>query len=54
VLGLAAKGLSSKEIAAQPDIIERTARTDVWNIPGKLDLASGTQAALWTIEHKLT
>ena len=34
------------------DITERTARTHVSNILGKLDLASRTQAALWAIEHK--
>ena len=54
VLGLVAKGLSNKEIAARLAITERTARTHVSNILGKLDLASRTQAALWAIEHKLT
>lgn len=53
VLGLVAKGLSNKEIGAQLDITERTARTHVSNILGKLDLASRTQAALWAVEHKL-
>lgn len=53
VLALVAKGLANKEIAAQLDITERTARTHVSNILGKLDLASRTQAALWAIEHKL-
>ena len=32
-------------------ITERTARTHVSNILGKLDLASRTQAALWAVEH---
>jgi DNA-binding NarL/FixJ family response regulator len=54
VLGLVAKGHSNKEIAAQLDITERTARTHVSNILGKLDLASRTQAALWAIEHKVS
>jgi DNA-binding NarL/FixJ family response regulator len=53
VLGLVAKGYANKEIAAQLDITERTARTHVSNILGKLDLASRTQAALWAIEHKV-
>jgi DNA-binding NarL/FixJ family response regulator len=54
VLSLVAKGHSNKEIAALLDITERTARTHVSNILGKLDLASRTQAALWAIEHKVT
>ena len=52
VLRLVARGHSNKEIAAQLDITERTARTHVSNILGKLDLASRTQAALWAIENK--
>jgi DNA-binding NarL/FixJ family response regulator len=52
VLRLVARGHSNKEIAALLDITERTARTHVSNILGKLDLASRTQAALWAIEHK--
>jgi DNA-binding NarL/FixJ family response regulator len=53
VLALVAKGHANKEIAARLDITERTARTHVSNILGKLDLASRTQAALWAIEHKV-
>ncbi len=53
VLSLVAKGHSNKEIAALLDITERTARTHVSNILGKLDLASRTQAALWAIEHRM-
>jgi DNA-binding NarL/FixJ family response regulator len=52
VLRLVARGHSNKEIAAQLDITERTARTHVSNILGKLDLASRTQAALWAVEHR--
>lgn len=52
VLALVARGHSNKEIAALLDITERTARTHVSNILGKLDLASRTQAALWAIEHR--
>jgi DNA-binding NarL/FixJ family response regulator len=54
VLSLVAKGRSNKEIATELAITERTARTHVSNILGKLDLASRTQAALWAIEHRLT
>jgi len=53
VLALVAKGHSNKEIATLLDITERTARTHVSNILGKLDLASRTQAALWAIEHRM-
>lgn len=53
VIGLLARGLSNKEIATQLFITERTARTYVSNILGKLGLASRTQAALYAVEHKL-
>ena len=53
VLQLVAKGAANKEIAAQLTITERTARTHVSNILGKLGLASRTQAALWAVEHKM-
>jgi DNA-binding NarL/FixJ family response regulator len=52
VLALVARGRSNKEIGAELEITERTARTHVSNILGKLDLASRTQAALWAIEHR--
>ncbi len=53
VLGLVGKGLANKEIAYRLGITERTARTHVSNILGKLGLASRTQAALWAVDHKL-
>ncbi len=53
VLSQLAKGASNKEIAYALDITERTARTHVSNILGKLGLASRTQAALYAVEHKL-
>lgn len=53
VLAQLGKGASNKEIAYDLDITERTARTHVSNILGKLGLASRTQAALWAVEHKL-
>ncbi len=52
VLRLLGQGMSNKEIGAELFITERTARTYVSNILGKLGLASRTQAALWAVEHK--
>ena len=53
VLSLVGHGRSNKEIATDLGITERTARTHVSNILGKLGLASRTQAALYAVEHKL-
>jgi len=53
VLTQLATGASNKEIAHRLSITERTARTHVSNILGKLGLASRTQAALWAVEHKV-
>ena len=53
VLALLGRGYSNKEIGSELFITERTARTYVSNILGKLGLASRTQAALWAVEHKL-
>jgi DNA-binding NarL/FixJ family response regulator len=53
VLGLVAAGLPNKAIAAELGITERTARTHVSNILGKLGLASRTQAALYARDHGL-
>jgi DNA-binding NarL/FixJ family response regulator len=53
VLSQLAKGASNKEIAYELGITERTARTHVSNILGKLGLASRTQAALYAVEHRL-
>lgn len=54
VLGRVATGASNKEIAFDLGITERTARTHVSNILGKLGLASRTQAALWAVDHGMT
>jgi DNA-binding NarL/FixJ family response regulator len=54
VLGLVARGMSNKSIAAALDITERTARTHVSNILGKLGLASRTQAALYAVERGMS
>ena len=53
VVRLLGQGLSNKDIGSALFITERTARTYVSNILGKLGLASRTQAALWAVEHKL-
>jgi two-component system, NarL family, response regulator LiaR len=53
VLGLLGQGMSNKEIGTTLFITERTARTYVSNILGKLGLASRTQAALYAVEHRL-
>lgn len=53
VLSLVGQGSSNKEIATALFITERTARTHVSNILGKLGLSSRTQAALYAVEHKL-
>ena len=53
VLAAAAKGMSNKEIGAALFITERTARTYVSNILGKLGLASRTQAALYALREGL-
>ena len=54
VLALLARGMSNKEIATELFITERTARTYVSNILGKLGLSSRTQAALWAVEHRVS
>ena len=53
VLSLVGQGASNKDIAAALFITERTARTHVSNILGKLGLSSRTQAALYAVEHKM-
>ncbi len=53
VLSLLGRGSSNKEIASALSITERTARTHVSNILGKLGLSSRTQAALYAVEHHL-
>jgi DNA-binding NarL/FixJ family response regulator len=53
VLGLIAGGLANQAIADRLGITERTARTHVSNILGKLGLASRTQAALYALDHQI-
>ncbi len=49
VLKLLAEGLSNDDIADKLYISERTARSHVSNILGKLDLSNRTQAALYAV-----
>jgi len=53
VLTLVGGGKANKEIAAELDISERTARTHVSNLLRKLGLGSRTQAALWAVREGL-
>lgn len=53
VLMLVGEGRSNREIAAQLVISERTARTHVSNLLGKLNLTSRTQAALLAVNAGL-
>jgi NarL family two-component system response regulator LiaR len=53
VLKLVAQGLSNEEIAQQLVVAERTVRTHVSNILGKLHLANRTQATLYALRQGL-
>lgn len=53
VLICIANGMSNKEIADQLVIGERTVKTHVSNILGKLHLADRTQAAIYALRQKL-
>ncbi len=53
VLRLVAQGLSNEEIGGRLFISERTVRTHVSNILGKLHLANRTQAALYALREGL-
>lgn len=51
VLRLVAQGATNRQIARALGVTERTARTHVSNILGKLGLSSRTQAALWAVRE---
>jgi DNA-binding NarL/FixJ family response regulator len=51
VLQLIASGLTNKEIAAALCITERTVKTHVSHILGKLGLSDRTQAAIFAVKH---
>jgi DNA-binding NarL/FixJ family response regulator len=53
VVLLIAEGGTNRQIASRLGVTERTARTHVSNILGKLGLASRTQAAMWAVRHGL-
>lgn len=53
VLALIARGLSNREIAEQMVISEKTVKTHVSNLLGKLDLEDRTRAAIWALKHGL-
>jgi DNA-binding NarL/FixJ family response regulator len=53
VVVLIAEGGTNRQIAKRLGVTERTARTHVSNILGKLGLASRTQAAMWAVHNGL-
>ena len=53
VLTLIAEGATNRQIARRLSVTERTTRTHVSNILGKLGLTSRTQAALWAVREGL-
>jgi NarL family two-component system response regulator LiaR len=53
VLRWIADGLNNREIAERMFISEKTVKTHVSNILGKLALEDRTQAAIWALKHNL-
>jgi len=53
VVALIAQGGTNRQIATRLGVTERTARTHVSNILGKLGLASRTQLAMWAVREGL-
>ena len=54
VLALIARGMSNRDIAENMFISEKTVKTHVSNILGKLHLEDRTQAAIYALKHGLT
>jgi DNA-binding NarL/FixJ family response regulator len=53
VIRLVAEGLSNQEIAGKLTISEKTVKTHISNILGKLALSDRTQLAIYAIKHGL-
>lgn len=53
VLALVAQGFANKEIARRLSVTEKTVKTHLTNVFGKLDVHSRTQAALYAIKSGL-
>jgi len=53
VLALIARGMANKLIARELGVAERTVKTHVSNILGKLGVTDRTQAALWAVREGL-
>jgi NarL family two-component system response regulator LiaR len=53
VIRLIARGRSNKEIAQDLGVAEKTVKTHVSNILGKLQLADRTQAALYAVKERI-
>ena len=53
VLDLIARGLSNREIAEKMVISEKTVKTHVSNLLGRLGLEDRTRAAIWALKHGL-
>jgi NarL family two-component system response regulator LiaR len=53
VLQLVAQGLSNKELAKELTISEKTVKTHLSSIYGKLNLSDRTQAAIYALKHDL-
>lgn len=51
VLGFVAQGMSNRDIADRMIISEKTVKSHVSNILGKLGLGDRTQAAVWALKH---
>jgi two-component system, NarL family, response regulator LiaR len=53
ILRLVAEGLTNREIAAKLVISEKTVKTHISSLLGKLDLSDRTRLAIYAIKHRL-